>query len=184
MQELLTSLVSYSSDYFGQETSEQQQDCQGEVVKSERSGNICVNKPAELGLHSWLHGLTLSVWVFIQLFAVCSLKTSRVPPQCWDALVEMPPAGLKTICFQLAHWEADSHSEREYGTAQGQYKPRTPDPEGAQPAPALACGDILAQPWGFWEIKITPSTKGEAEDALTCSMLLLLGLHQSLVGLW
>lgn len=155
-------------------------------MKSERSGNICVNKPAELGLHSWLHGLVLSIWGFIQIFAVCAPRISRVSPQCWDALAEMPPVGLKTICFQLAHWEADNHSEQEHGTAQERGKTHTPDSEGAQPAPALAVarGSTLAQTWGFWEIKIAPNTKGEAEGAPTRSMLLLPGLNQSPVGLY
>lgn len=72
-------------------------------MKSEQSGNIHVNKAAELGSRSWAHGLGLSIWGFIQLFAVCAPELSRFSAQCWDALAEMPAAGLKTMCFQLAH---------------------------------------------------------------------------------
>lgn len=98
----LPSPFSCSRGYFGQETAKQQRDCWGEVVKSERSGNICVNKAAQLGSRSWAHGLVLSVWLFIQLFAVRAPELSRFSARCWDALAEMPPAGLKTTCFQLA----------------------------------------------------------------------------------
>lgn len=120
-----------------------------------------MNKAAELGSRSWAHELALSVWGFIQLFAVCPPKLSRFSARCWDALAEMPPAGLKTSVFAAGTWEAENRGEEEYGAVQEEGKNRTPDPERAQPTPALdvACGSIMVQPQGFWELKITPNTR-------------------------
>ena len=49
-------------------------------MKRERSGNICVDKAAELRSRSWAHGLALSVWLFIRLLAALlpSLEGSQL----------------------------------------------------------------------------------------------------------
>ena len=158
--------ISYSRDCFGQETSEQQR----EVVKRERSGNICVDKAAELWSRSWAHGLALSVWLFIRLLAALlpSLEGSQlnagVPllkchlwgwkPHVGSQLNAGMPwlkchlRGWKPCVFSWHAWEADNHGEEEHGAAREQGKNRVLESERAQPPPDLdvARGSILAQP--------------------------------------
>lgn len=163
----LPSPVSYSRDHFGQETSEQQRGCQGEVVKSEQSGNLCMKKAGELGSRTWAHGKP--VWGFTQLFAAGAPELSRFPARRWDALAEMLPCRVANSVFSVSAFRRlITRVRRSMEQCRNEARP-VPWAQREQSPPQLWAWCVAASWHRIWGIKNYTQHQGEAEDALTAA---------------